>query len=490
MEKHSFLCKILMLLLSLLLLTGCGSRTNDSHPGQADSGSVTEKEEEAASDIIPGGVVSTLPTQLANDADNPPQNGAVTSFGPNSVSDPAGRQVVTLSVFYVSPYTDTAKAVAAFNQYSSDYFVEIHVAPDGVSAKDYWDKEMVEIVAGRGPDLFTKNAQTTFMTYLEKGILEDLTPYIDRDIDKEAYWENSLYAYAKNGKVYAIEPDFQLSFCMGDKELFEGINNWNLQEAIEFMKAHPEYPLLNSSFSPDSILYDLLSYASTDYSNYKWIRSALEFAKTYGNPQANGTLGPDSKASLLSPETIRSFLGFADCEAVYGGKRVPIGYINEQHSGVLHSSIAWSINSNSQQKEGAWAFLRFLLSEKYQRSELRTNFSPLKVIWEEQLAYYSTPIALDFYDPITNERLMYKHYLSRASCIPGCQKEIEYMPEDQLQTLTDLMKASRVNCFDWDITALNIITEEAAAYFHNQRTLDDVMTNIQSRMTLYLEEQK
>ncbi len=483
MKKSSYLL-ILLFLLPLLLFTGCNFPVNP--PTEEPANNETGTGNVMVSDVIPGGVISTLPGEIAVTPSE--------TSGAYSASDPAGRQVITLSSFLATPQDEIVKAVAAFNQSNAEYYVQIHTATSGTSVADYWDREMLELMNGGGPDLFTKSSQINFMTYLEKGILEDLAPYIDRDIDKDAYWENSLYAYAKDGKVYAIEPSFQLSFYMGDNELFEGRTNWNLQEAIKLMEAHPEYKFLNNDYPPETVLRELLCFSSMDYSDFEAVRSTLEFAKTYGNPLATGIriMGPATEASLISPENISSLLGFADCDAVYGSKCIPIGYINEQHSGVLHSSIAWSINSNSKQKEGAWAFLRFLLSEEYQRREERYNFSPLKVILEEQLEYYSEPRTITMYDPNidSNFTVPVKHTLPRAFCIPGCVKEIDCMSEEQLQTVVNLIEASHTNAFDWNVTLINIITEESGAYFNDQRSLDDVMTNIQSRIGLYMEEQE
>ena len=167
--------------------------------------------------------------------------------------------------------------------------------------------------------------------------------------------------------------------------------------------------------------------------------------------------------------------------------------MNEQKEGILHSSIAWSINAASKQKEGAWAFLRFLLSEEYQREyHSEAPFSPLKAIFLEQLEFYSKPITTTFYNEELNETITItqNHTLSKASGTLDEIIEIEQMTEKQLQTVVDMIESAKVNCFTWDQTAIQIITEEAQAYFMNQRSLDDVMANIQNRMDLYISEKQ
>lgn len=458
--SHRYLIKILLPLLILCLFTGCrrASSSPESMGTQSDSniGGTTSQD-------------TTADTPLHED----------------------GRAIVTLSVFYETD--DITTAVAAFNKTNRDYYVEILTADNNTSAEDFWDRERIEIMAGKGPDLFTKNAHTEFMTYVEKGVIEDLAPYIERDINKEDYWENSLYAYEYEGKVYAIENYFTISFLVGSKDLFEDASGWNLKQAMQLMEAHPEVLTFKSYSSPGSFLRDYLAFGAVDYTDYDAIRRCIEFDKAYSKELPISTPVIPGKSVLVTGEDLQSIIGWADYEALYGQELSPIGYVNEQKEGILHSSIAWSINAASKQKEGAWAFLKFLLSVEYQREYLSGSpFSPLKAIFMEQLEFYSKPITTTFYSEELDETITItqNHTLSRASGTLGEIIEIEQMTEKQLQTVVDMIESAKVNCFTWDQTAIQIITEEAQAYFVNQRSLDDVMANIQNRMDLYMSEKE
>lgn len=403
-----------------------------------------------------------------------------------------GRAIVTLSSFIVND--ELSSAVVAFNQSNSEYYVEILSADRGTSVSDYWDRENIEIAAGKGPDLFSKNSNTVFMTYIEKDLIEDLAPYIERDINKEDYLENSLYAYAKDGKVYAVEPYFSVSFLAGSKEMLGDRTGWNLAEVTAIIEAHPELITFESYSSPGGFLHNYLGHSAVDYTDYEKIKACIEFDKAYSKDLPNNTPDIPGQTVLVTNVDLRSPLGWADCEALYQQDLTPIGYVNEQQEGIIHSSIGLSINANSKQKEGAWAFLRFLLSEEYQR-EIKPNyyFSPLKALLEEQIEYYSKPITNTFYVEELGQEITttQNHTLSRASGANYMETvEIECMTAEQLQTVRDLVARSKVNCFNWDETAIQIITEEADAYFNDKRSLEDVMANIKNRMDLYVSEQQ
>lgn len=66
-----------------------------------------------------------------------------------------------------------------------------------------------KLTAGDGPDIFAAGADTHFQEFAEKGVLEDLKPYIEADLQEEEYLTELLYAYERDGKVYAIETEFQ-----------------------------------------------------------------------------------------------------------------------------------------------------------------------------------------------------------------------------------------------------------------------------------------
>lgn len=202
---------------------------------------------------------------------------------------------------------------------------------------------------------------------------------------------------------------------------------------------------------------------------------------------------------MVERAVIDDALDLADYEALYNRELVPIGFVNEEHKGIRHESIGWSINAASKQKEGAWAFLRFLLSEEYQR-EYGRMFSPLKEVFEEQLTAYATPNTYSVFIEALREEvtITQKYSLNRTSNAVSNSNygdavgawEIDCLTEEQLQDIRDLVDRSYVNVFSWDETAYNIITEEVAYYYNGERSLDEVMDYIQNRMDLYMSEKE
>ncbi len=417
-----------------------------------------------------------------------------------------GRKVVTLSVYL--PGEDIRQAVIAFNETNPDYYVELLCGDkdmntpsiNRISATDYWNQETLEIFAGKGPDIFTKTLHSSYNSYIDKGVMEDLMPYIERDLDPNDYLESSLYAYAREDKIYALESGFSLALSVGSKDIFGDMEGWTFSEMQKILKENSHISVYRNDYSVSgagSFLSDYLAYGNPDYTDFETLRKCIEFDKNRCLRLAEGEKVILGENVLVENITLSNALEWADYEALYEKELTPVGYIDEQNTGIFHNGFGWSINTASKQKEGAWAFLRFLLSEEFQREYNTSQFSPLKCLLEEQLDYYSTPIEASYFDMELNDTVSYKgHILKKASNEYWRQHlywkdiYIEGLSEEQIRQIHELINRSRPISSTYDATLNTLIQEEASAYFNNSRSLDDVMKNIENRVTLYLAEQE
>ena len=62
------------------------------------------------------------------------------------------------------------------------------------------------------------------------------------------------------------------------------------------------------------------------------------------------------------------------------------------------------------------------------------------------------------------------------------------MTQEQVDQILDLINATTA-VYGYDESILNIISDEAAAYFAGEKSLDDTANMIQSRVNLYVAEQ-
>ena len=163
--------KIMTLLLVCTLLCGCGARNSDENQNAR------------------GAVILTT----ANPDDT--------------------REVVTLGVWQGS--TDLMLKVNGFNETNEKYRIEV-IAYPSMEYEDYYTSHAMRILSRRGEDLLFGDMR--MQTYIDKGVLVNLLPYMERDLKKEDYIEEILYAYEVKGGIYGICPSFGISVMLGGKE--------------------------------------------------------------------------------------------------------------------------------------------------------------------------------------------------------------------------------------------------------------------------------
>lgn len=125
--------------------------------------------------------------------------------------------------------------------------------------------------------------------------------------------------------------------------------------------------------------------------------------------------------------------------------------------GAFTAGKTYAICAGSTAPEGAWAYLKTLLSDSYQ---------------ENCIAPY-IPVMLTAYNQ-ENQDWLDAH---PDSC-----------NEEMIQAVTEMLAGTRTRCL-FDSPALDIILDEAAAYFNDMQSLETTCSAIQSRVQIFLSEQ-
>lgn len=388
------------------------------------------------------------------------------------------KKVITLDIGEPQPWMQ--EAIDKFNAGNESYFVEV---PDTEDISDYISVRAVKLTAGEGPDIFAAGADTHFQEFVEKGVLEDLKPYIERDLEEANYLANLLYAYERDGKVYAVETEFQIHGFLGSKDLLGGMENWTPSEAMALMEAHPEIGRFRNA-GPEEVLRDFWLFGGIEITDYDMLRECILFAEEYGNLLENGEEAVLGSNVLVEPAMLNYPLALASYEALYGMELCFVGYPRMDGSGFLTGNGGLSINAASPNKEGAWAFLRFLLEEEYQSGlEQRRCFSVRKDILEQELYAYLVPPTFDIYISEQDETVTVE-----GSYYAVNGEEIEPLTREQAAYFLELAGQCRATSGETDYGAWTIIYEEAGAYFSDDRSIDEVMDAIENRVELWMKE--
>ena len=400
-----------------------------------------------------------------------------------------GRSIVTLENYRVD---DELKAAAAdFNQISDKYWVEIVEAKEDENASDYDTGFKTRLMAKQGPDLLLAAEGFEFSDYVRQGLLEDLSVYIQRDLQPENYVKSAMDAYERDGGIYALGSGFGLEVLMLDGEMTDSAKGFDLRSISQIME-EAKLSVFMPNMERDRLLAFCLVRLDGDFREEN-VRECILFAEKYGSDHENYSETFEvGKEVMAEWERIDTPLDIPDLQAYYGDGIVMIGNImgHEEEFEILFSPGALSVNSASENKEGAWEFIKFMLGEEYQFS-MKDKLPMRKDAFDAMLASYQQPRTFDIYIEESNEivtvsSMYYPKRLSKT----GMGNGIDAVTQEQTKLLREMVEKGVAGSAGREFGAETIIYEEVSAYFEGKRSLDQVMEIIMNRLGLYLEERR
>ena len=126
----------------------------------------------------------------------------------------------TLTAYSLTENDILRQAIIRYQGSHPDVYVEYKVGMDeegSVTREDAVKKLNTEIMAGKGPDFLLMDGLPV-NSYVEKGVLADLTPYLAEIEKEEKILSNIKESFTADGKICMIPAAFTVSMYMTDKE--------------------------------------------------------------------------------------------------------------------------------------------------------------------------------------------------------------------------------------------------------------------------------
>jgi len=422
----------------------------------------------------------------------------------------SARQVITLGDS--DGGIDFSQYAAVFNRQSDTYYIEIR---DYEKRKEENGPTLEEdIIAGDAPDIVVTSTNTALISSLtEKGVFVDLNPHLDADPTFAADLLPCVREpFETNGKLYQLPGGITLSGMSGKVKHLPTVQEWTLDAFLSLIGSAETsgvtavadtYRAQMQRLLVDYNLSSFVQYETAACSfDSKLFLTTVEYLKFLPerrmSPEEIRWLRREYRADniLVDPDSLlRSFLDimelrvqFADEDITYLGIPTPQGGIP-----LLSAYHLYRITADSPVKEGAWEFIRYILSKELpsmdgsRTSVFATTKSMLRAQAKaESSMYYILSLNQDAYSGyIWNGVNPPKEY--------DPEKQIgAYVTEDDAQFLIDLLESRTfyTNRSDGtDETILELIAEELGAYYAGNITAEDAAKRIQSRVSLYLAEQ-
>lgn len=457
------------------------------------------------------------------------------------------KTVLTFACMYLD--WNMRDAIVKFNRASNTHRIVVRDYSEYNTDDDYTagiQKLNTEMLSGKLPDMIDINTYSMpIEQYAAKGFLTDLYELIDADADlsREDFVQPVLKALeSADGKLYQLPQTFAVDTAIALDKVVGEYDTWNLAAVKDAMtKLQDGATVFDVYRTKSDILSTCISRnidAFVDWENgaahfdSDEFKALLEFANsfpdTYDWENADEEDQDSAQNRMNAGKQLMSSFYVSSLEDIlyqltgYNGKVKFVGYPSEDgtsnHAFQIDGAIA--ISSTCADKTAAWNFMKQFLNEEYQSSYNIWSFSINQAAFDAKLKEMMTEeyqtddngnvMKDDNGNPIRIPKVTY--YTDGNGTMTGYstgnggvavmqasadgsvemgengEVNVYAMTQEQADEILGLINATTA-VYGYDESILNIISDEAAAYFAGEKSLDDTANMIQSRVNLYVAEQ-
>lgn len=440
---------------------------------------------------------------ITNDWDAPDTLTKFTKVDPKDVKD---KQVITLAM--VNTDWGIRRLVIDFNKKSENYRISILDYDALYSTEEDWTagrtRLNTDIVSGKVPDIILIDNSMPVDSYISKGLFADLKPFIEKDeaFAMEDFMPNIIEAFSVDGKLYSLVPSYNIDTLVAKTSEVGKERGWTVQEAQELLASKPEGTQFMVNMTRDAMMQYCFTISGSQFIDWEKgtcnfntdeFIGMLEFIKTFPE-EVNWEAMPDDfwdsyDAMWREGKAIANFASIGDFrdfnnleKGTFGEEVTMIGFPSSDGDGsAIWPNLRFALSDKSKNKDGAWEFLRTFLTDEYQET-VEYGF-PLNVkLLEERV---QKAMERPYYMDENNNKVEY----DETYFVNGVEVAISPMTKERAdEVVAELYSFTQI--YRADDTLFNIVQEEAAPYFAGQKNAKEVASIVQSRVQIYVNENK
>ncbi len=406
-----------------------------------------------------------------------------------------------------------SEAIVSFNKSNAEYEVVIK----GYDWQDGQRLLETELATGKGPDLFDLS-----MVYVEnmaeKGLIADLAPFLEDDqgLKREQLVESVLDCNTVEGILTCVPARFTLNLLLGKSSLIGEEASWSVEEFLQCVRDYEGMQIANGNYyfrhSELSNKYSIVEvvlqngvehYIEDGKANFNQpkFRTLLELANEYQadnfpyDAQDDFLEQVQTEELLLVQSGITRVEDYTEVKGLLGEDMQYIGYPTYEGSSFygIRNYIALGMNPNSQVKEEAWAFLEFLATYQLTNKGGDYGFWTVEELLEEQFAEAMVKeykwgdngeaVKDEQGNPVEEPKRV--SYNNKGEVIGASYAATE----EDIAIIRSLIDEAS---YAYDLSGnsvFQIVESEVLGYLYGDKTLDETIEIIQSRVQIYLDEQ-
>ena len=397
--------------------------------------------------------------------------------------------------------------VVAYNQTNDKYKIKIVDYSSYNTETDYeaGDKQFdLDIVAGNIPDIMVFGPNSEIDKYINKGVFLDYKPYLDKDEDLKGVeiLPNLKKIMTRGDKMYTLIPSFEVSSMVTAKNYVGDKTALTFEECDEIIKQHnTDYETAFQNMTKASFLNRSIVYAGDKYVDWQNKKCSfntedfcklLEFANNfpeeidYQAQYDNSAKNFNDGKTLFATQGLYGFRGYAAFKQALFGKDVAfIGTPNASgdDDSVILPDGSFAISAQTQYADAAWDFIKSFLSDDYQNKLVSSG----TVCFPVTKTGFETTKAASMDRPYIESNGKKEYYDDQYPALDGTMIKLVPLTQEEADYVGDFI-LSLDKAYSHNSSIEDIISEEAGAYFSGQKTAQEVSEIIQSRVSIYVNE--
>ncbi len=399
-----------------------------------------------------------------------------------NITDEENREKIVLA--YIGGSSEVTEMVNDFNNQSEEYYIEekqYFSTDDPLYTAN--EKLMMDITRGEQIDIIYINLYIDTSAYIGKDMFADLYELIDSDseISRGTFVDGVLEAYEINGKLYEIPTGFAFNTAIGRADVWEG-ENLSIESVSSKCAEYNARPFANLSGSDGFLTF--IRGSVNEYIDFEngvcnfsdgRFQDVMEFFGGYESLSPEQAIDSFSNnESLLYYAYISSLSDMDKYKSIFGNDIIFLGMPSDNiNYHTMESNCSFGILSDSDNKRGAFEFIKFYTSYDYQINyfdNFPINAEVLSLLYESEMEG-------------SEEGVIH-------SSVPGNNISYEYKSsEESMNAVISEISSAYSSGGGYGETIGTIISEESETYFNGSKTAEEVCEIIQDRISIYLSEQ-
>ena len=411
------------------------------------------------------------------------------------------KQIITLGGVYID--YSVRKAAVKFNQENQDYKIKL-VDYSVYDSEDNWDEGTnrfnLDVVSGNVPDIMAFNTESPVDSFINKGLFLDLNAFIknDPDISGTEFIDNVIDAFKTGDKMYLMIPSFSIATVAMKKSRTGGNETLTINDVENLIEeSGAGYNLACGPQNRQELMNYGIAYSGNkfiDWENKKCnftdenFIKLLEFTKNFPEEYDESIWDKNLDEIYRTNEGVLYFTGIYGFDqykrikyGTFGEDVAFVGFPNErgENYSTILPSVSLAVSARSKYTDGIWQFLRTFYLDEYQNN-IEFNFPVTKSAFEKkakesmETKYYTDE------NGDKQEEIEYYWIGDQEVKLPNLTKEDVQFVENFVYSLSEPMT--------YNANVNNIIMEEASAFFSGQKSAEEVANIIQSRLSIYVNE--